>query len=69
MFGIIKSKPCDAVNVVASVPVCSAPWIVPAAPPSLCSSTTDGTVSQRFFLPAEAQASADSPIGDEGVMG
>ena len=25
MFGIIKSSPCDAVKVVASAPVCSAP--------------------------------------------
>ena len=25
MFGIIRSRPCDAVKVVASEPVCSAP--------------------------------------------
>ncbi len=48
MFGIISSRPCDAVNVVASAPACSAPWTAPAAPASLCISTTVGTVPQRF---------------------
>ena len=33
MLGIIRSRPCDAVNVVVSAPVCSAPWTAPAAPP------------------------------------
>ena len=31
MFGIISRSPCEAVNVVASAPACSAPWTVPAA--------------------------------------
>ena len=42
MFGIISSRPCEAVNVVASAPPCSAPCSAPAAPPSLCISTTVG---------------------------
>ncbi len=53
MLGIISSRPCDAVNVVASEPVCSAPWTLPTAPPSLCNATTDGMVPQRFFLPSD----------------
>ena len=48
MFGIISSRPCEAVNVVASAPPCSAPCSAPAAPPSLCISTTVGTVPQTF---------------------
>ena len=44
MFGIISSRPCDAVNVVLSAPPCSAPCSAPAAPPSDCISITDGTV-------------------------
>ena len=45
MFGIMRSRPCDAVNVVASAPAWSAPWTAPAAPPSDCISTTCGTVA------------------------
>ena len=48
MFGIISSRPCDAVNVVVSEPVCSAPCTAPAAPPSLCISITCGTLPQMF---------------------
>ena len=48
MLGIISSKPWDAVKVVASAPLCSAPCRAPAAPPSLCISTTAGTVPHRF---------------------
>ena len=32
MFGIISSRPCDAVNVVASAPAWSAPWTAPGGP-------------------------------------
>ena len=32
MFGIISSRPCEAVNVVARAPACKAPWTAPAAP-------------------------------------
>jgi hypothetical protein len=69
MFGIIRSSPCDAVNVVVSEPVCSAPCTAPEAPPSLCISMTDGTVPQMFLRPAEDQASAHSPMLDDGVIG
>ena len=43
--------PADAVKVVLSKTVCGALWMVPAAPPSLCRSTTDGTVPHKFFIP------------------
>ena len=33
MFGIMRSRPCEAVKVVASAPAWSAPWTAPAAPP------------------------------------
>ena len=69
MFGIINSKPWEAVNVVVRAPVCSAPCTAPAAPPSLCISTTCGTVPQMLGLPSDAHWSANSPIVDEGVIG
>ena len=69
MFGIISSRPCDAVNVVASAPLCSAPCSAPAAPPSLCISTTDGTPPQRFGRPWLDHSSASSAIGEDGVIG
>ena len=69
MLGTLSSKPWDAVNVQVSEPVCSAPCTAPAAPPSLCISTTEGTVPQRFFTPSEAHWSHHSPMFEEGVMG
>ena len=45
-----------------SDPVCSAPWIAPAAPPSLCISITDGTVPHKFFTPLADQASAENML-------
>ena len=69
MLGIIRSRPCEAVNVVARAPAWSAPWTVPAAPASLCISMTSGTVPKMFRLPAADQASAISPMGDAGVIG
>ena len=45
------------------------PTVFHIAPPSLWSSTTLGTVPQRFFIPRAAHSSAHSPIGDEGVIG
>jgi len=69
MFGIISSRPCEAVDVVASAPVCSAPCNAPAAPPSLCISTTAGTLPQTFVRPRLAHSSASSAIGDDGVIG
>jgi hypothetical protein len=69
ILGSIRSRPCDEVNVVDRAPACKAPWTVPAAPASLCISMTSGTVPKRFGLPAAAQASAISPIGEAGVIG
>src|ERR1700730_8322133 len=69
MLGIISSRPWDEVKVVPSAPAWSAPCKAPAAPPSLCISTTLGTEPQMFFLPRDDQASDDSPIDEEGVIG
>ncbi len=69
MFGIISSRPWDAVKVVASAPLCSAPCSAPAAPPSLCISTTEGTPPHRLGRPLLDHSSASSAIGDEGVIG
>ena len=41
------------VKVVANAPACKAPCNAPAAPPSLCSSSTMGSAPQIFFLPSE----------------
>jgi hypothetical protein len=54
MLGTISSSPWEAVNVVPSAPLCSAPCNAPAAPPSLCISTTEGTVPQRLGCFSEA---------------
>jgi hypothetical protein len=67
--GSIKSRPCDAVNVVVSAPVISAPWTAPTAPPSDCISVTSGTSPHRLGLRSAAHASACSPIADAGVIG
>ena len=69
MLGIIRSRPWDDVNVVASAPPCRAPCTAPAAPASDCISMTRGTLPQRFGREAADQASASSPIPEEGVMG
>ena len=69
MLGSISSRPWEAVKVVASAPSCSAPCSAPAAPASLCISTTSGTVPHRLGRPAALQASASSPIGEAGVIG
>ncbi len=69
IFGSIRSRPCDEVNVVASEPPRSAPWTVPAAPASLCISMTSGTVPKRLGRPPADHASAISPIGEAGVIG
>ena len=69
MFGIISSRPCEAVNVVDSAPPCSAPCSAPAAPPSLCISTTEGTVPHTLVRPLLAHSSASSAIVDDGVIG
>ena len=69
MFGIINSRPCDEVKVVVNAPLCRAPCRAPAAPPSLCISTTVGTVPHTLGRPALDHSSANSAIGDDGVIG
>ena len=69
MLGIIRSRPWLAVKVVVSAPACSAPCTAPAAPPSDCISTTVGTVPQMLTSLAALQASANSPMAEDGVMG
>ena len=53
MLGIISSRPCEAVKVVPKAPACNAPCSAPAAPPSLCISSTMGNAPQMFFFPSE----------------
>ena len=36
MFGIIRSRPCEAVKVVVRAPAWIEPWQAPAAPASDC---------------------------------
>jgi hypothetical protein len=69
IFGIISSSPCDEVKVVASAPLCSAPCRAPAAPPSLCISTTTGTLPHTLGRSWLDHSSASSAIGDDGVIG
>ena len=69
MLGIIRSRPWDDVNVVASEPPWRAPWMAPAAPASLCISMISGTVPQRFLMPRDDHSSDHSPMGEAGVMG
>ena len=69
MFGIISSRPCDAVNVVARAPLCSDPCSAPAAPPSLCISTTTGTLPHTLGRSWLDHSSASSAIGEDGVIG
>ena len=54
---------------VASAPLSTAPCSTPAAPASLCSSTTSGTCPHRLGRPAALQVSASSPIVEAGVIG
>ena len=69
MFGSISRSPWEDVNVVASAPVWSAPWTAPAAPPSLCISTTCGTTPHAFGMPRDDHVSASSPMDVAGVIG
>ena len=64
-----ESLVSDAVKVVVSAPVVSAPCTAPAAPPSDCISTTSGTRPNTLSRPDAAHASACSPIGLAGVIG
>jgi len=69
MFGIINSRPWDAVNVVDRAPAWSAPCMAPAAPPSDCISMTEGTWPQMFSRSKADHSSASSAIGELGVIG
>jgi len=69
MTGIMSRRPWLEVKVVARAPVETAPCRAPAAPASLCISTTLGTTPNRLGLRAAAQASQASPMLEEGVMG
>ncbi len=69
ILGIMSSRPCEAVKVVVSAPVCSAPWTAPAAPPSDCISMTRGTAPQMLVSPWAEYWSANSPMPEEGVIG
>jgi len=69
MLGIIRRRPCDAVNVVVRAPAWSEPCTAPAAPPSLCISVTFTTSPKRFFFPCAAHSSTYSAIVEEGVIG
>jgi len=69
MLGIISSRPWLAVKVVVRAPVCREPWTVPAAPPSDCISWTRGIAPHRLTFFSAAHWSANSPIGEEGVIG
>ncbi len=69
MFGIMSSRPWDAVYVVLMAPPWSAPCMAPAAPASLCISMMVGTVPQMLVRRALAQSSASSAIVELGVIG
>ena len=69
MFGIMRRKPWDAVYVVVKAPACKEPWNAPAAPASDCISTTLTLWPKMFFMPAAAQSSTCSAIGEDGVIG
>ncbi len=69
MLGSMSSRPCDAVKVVARLPARRAPCTAPAAPPSLCISTTEGTRPHALGLPSAAHWSASSPMVEAGVIG
>ena len=69
MFGIISSRPCDAVNVLVYAPAETEPWTAPAAPPSDCISTMETRSPKMFLLPCAPHSSMLSAIGEEGVIG
>ena len=69
MLGIIRSRPCDAVNVVDRAPPCSAPCMAPAAPASDCISMTVGIVPHTFGRWCADHSSASSAIVELGVIG
>ena len=69
MLGTIRSSPCEAVNVVPSAPPWRTPCRAPAAPASLCISTTAGTFPHRLGCCRLDHSSASSAIVEDGVIG
>ena len=69
MFGIISSRPCDAVNVVVRAPACKRAVDGAGRPRLALHFHHSGTVPKMFLRPAAAQASGNSPRPDEGVIG
>ena len=69
MLGIISSRPCEAVKVVVSAPVCSAPCTAPAAPPSDCISITEGTVPHRLGMRCGRPFIRKFAHAEDGVIG
>ena len=68
-LGIIRSNPCDAVNVVVNAPADKEPCTAPAAPASDCISVTCTVCPKIFSLPSVAHSSTCSGITDDGVIG
>ena len=69
MFGIISSRPWEAVKVVVIAPAAREPCTAPAAPASDCISATRTFCPNRFSLPWAAHSSATSAMGEDGVIG
>ena len=69
IFGIISSNPWEAVNVVLSEPDCQCAMNCTGSSAFGLHFHHRGTVPQRFGLLAADQASENSPMLDEGVIG
>ncbi len=69
MLGIISKRPCDAVKVVVNAPAAREPCTAPAAPASLCISTTCTRCPKMFFSPSADHLSTSSAITEDGVIG
>ncbi len=65
----MRRSPWEAVKVAERAPPWRAPCSVPAAPASLWSSTTAGTLPKMFRRPLAAHSSQCSAIGEAGVIG
>jgi hypothetical protein len=69
MFGIMSSRPWDAVKVQVSAPPAREPCTAPAAPASDCICRICTRWPKMFLRPCAAHSSAISPMGVDGVMG
>ena len=69
IFGIMSSRPWEAVYVVVRAPAAREPCTTPAAPPSDCISMTWTSCPNKFFLPDAAHLSVTSAMTEDGVMG